>query len=215
MSPRQACLGEFAGTALLLGVVVGSGAMGEALAVGNGAVALLANSLSTAAALFVLINLFAPVSGAHLNPAVSLLAWADGALPGRSLPGYLAAQFAGAVAGVWVCHLLFALPVLQLSSTRRSAPGLWLSELIATVVLLAVVRSCRGPNAAHAPALVALTVGAGYWATSSTFFANPAVTIARSLSDTFAGIHPADAPAFVLAQLCGLGLVILIARAWR
>ncbi len=215
MSASRPLLAEFAGTAALLATVIGSGHMGQSLAGGNLAVALLANSLATAAVLYVLITVLGPVSGAHLNPAVSLMSWRDGDLSARALLGYVAAQVSGAIAGVWVAHLLFGLPLLQLSSTPRSAPGLWLSELVATVALLVVARSCRGPAAGRAPALVALTVGAGYWATSSTFFANPAVTLARTLSDTFAGIRPADAPAFVLAQLVGLGLLIPVARWMR
>jgi glycerol uptake facilitator-like aquaporin len=212
MSQGRRALAEFLGTAALLATVVGSGHMGQSLAGGNLAVALLANSLATAAVLYVLITVIGPVSGAHLNPVVSVMAWRDGDLPARLLPAYVAAQVSGAVAGAGVAHLLFGLPLLQVSSQTRSAPNLWLSELVATVALLVVVRSCRGAAAGRAPALVALTVGAGYWATSSTFFANPAATLARTLSDTFAGIRPADAPAFVLAQLIGLGLVVLACR---
>lgn len=213
MSQKRPVLAEFLGTAVLLATVIGSAHMGQSLAGGNLALALLANSLATAAALYVLITIAGPISGAHLNPAVSLMAWRDGDLPAPALLGYVAAQLSGAVAGVWLAHLIFGLPVLQLASNSRSTPNLWLSELVATVALLAVVRSCRGPAAGRAPVLVALTVGAGYWATSSTFFANPAVTLARTLSDTFAGISPADAPAFVLAQLGGLVLVALATRA--
>lgn len=215
MSASRRLLAEFAGAAALLATVVGSGHMGQSLAGGNLAVALLANSLATAAVLYVLVTVLGPVSGAHLNPAVSLMAWSDGDLPARALLGYVAAQVSGAVAGVWVAHLMFGLPLMQLSSCPRSTPNLWLSELVATVALLVVVRSCRGAAAGRAPALVALTVGAGYWATSSTFFANPAVTLARTLSDTFAGIRPADAPAFVLAQLAGLCLLLAVARRMR
>ncbi|MFN7341599.1 MAG: aquaporin [Opitutia bacterium] len=215
MSPGRRALAEFLGTAALLATVVGSGHMGQSLAGGNLAVALLANSLATAAVLYVLITAIGPVSGAHLNPVVSVMAWRDGDLPARLLPAYVAAQVSGAVAGAGVAHLLFGLPLLQVSSQTRSAPNLWLSELVATVALLVVVRSCRGAAAGRAPALVALTVGAGYWATSSTFFANPAATLARTLSDTFAGIRPADAPAFVLAQLIGLGLVLAFVRRMR
>ena len=215
MSQGRRALAEFLGTAALLATVVGSGHMGQSLAGGNLAVALLANSLATAAVLYVLITAIGPVSGAHLNPVVSVMAWRDGDLPARLLPAYVAAQVSGAVAGAGVAHLLFGLPLLQVSSQTRSAPNLWLSELVATVALLVVVRSCRGAAAGRAPALVALTVGAGYWATSSTFFANPAATLARTLSDTFAGIRPADAPAFVLAQLIGLGLVLAFVRRMR
>ena len=215
MSARRAILAEFAGTAALLATIVGSGIMGEVLSPGNPAVALLANSLATGAALFVLVALLGAVSGAHLNPLVSAMAWSEGVLTARGFLGHLAAQFAGAVLGVVLAHRMFGLPALLASPKPRAAPGLWLSELVATVVLLAVVRACRNRTDDRAPALIALTVLAGYWATSSTFFANPAVTLARTLTPTFAGIRPADAPAFVLAQLAALGLVLAAARARR
>lgn len=215
MSLRRALAAESVGTAALLATVVGSGILAEGLAGGNAAVALLANSLATAVALAVIITLLAPCSGAHLNPAVTLLAWADGDLPARSVPGYLAAQFLGALAGVALAHAMFGLALLGPDARPRSSPGLWLGEVVATVALLAVVRACRGAAPERAAALVALTVLAGYWATSSTFFANPAATAGRALTGTFAGIRPADAPAFLLAQSIGLGLVLAALRLGR
>jgi glycerol uptake facilitator-like aquaporin len=210
MSARPAILAEFAGTAALLATIVGSGIMGETLSPANPAVALLANSLATGAALFVLVATLGPISGAHLNPLVTVMAWRDGLLGARAAAGYLAAQFVGASLGVVLAHLMFGLPALLASPKPRAAPGLWLSELVATVVLLAVVRACRDRADGKAPALIALTVLAGYWATASTFFVNPAVTLARTLTPTFAGIRPADAPAFLLAQMVGLVLVALV-----
>jgi glycerol uptake facilitator-like aquaporin len=203
---------EFFGTALLLLAVAGSGVMGVSLAGGNVAVALLANSLVTGAALYVIINLFGPVSGAHLNPVVTLMAWADRAIEARQAFGYLAAQVAGAIAGVWAVHAMFDLPIQQVSIKPRSSPGLWFSELLATFLLLLLIRTASSRQDAKLPAYVALTVTAGYWATSSTFFANPAATLARGLTDTFVGIRPADISPFLLAQLAALGLVLLVAR---
>jgi glycerol uptake facilitator-like aquaporin len=206
---------EFFGTALLLLAVAGSGVMGESLASGNAAVALLANSLATGAGLYVIISLLGPVSGAHLNPVVTLMSWAEGEFDMRQALAYVAAQVAGAVAGVWAVHGMFGLRVLQLSTKSRATAGLWLSEVIATALLLLLVRTASGRKDEKLPAYVALAVTAGYWATSSTFFVNPAATIARSLTDTFVGIRPADAGPFVLAQLVGLGLVLGVARMLR
>jgi glycerol uptake facilitator-like aquaporin len=197
---------EFFGTALLLLAVTGSGVMGESLAGGNVAVALLANSLATGAALYVIISLFGPVSGAQLNPVVTLMAWADRAFGARQALGYLAAQFTGAIAGVWAVHAMFDLPILQLSV------GLWVSEVLGTIMLLMLIRTASARQDAKTPAYVALAVTAGYWATSSTFFVNPAATLARGLTDTFVGIRPADISPFLLAQLAALGLVLLVAR---
>ncbi len=212
MSLRRVLLAELAGTALLLATVVGSGIMGEVLSAANPAVALLANSLATGAALYVLVVVLGPVSGAHLNPLVTVMAWRDGLIGARAAAGYLVVQFLGALLGVVLAHLMFGLPALLASPKPRASPGLWLSELVATVALLAVVRACRDRSDGKAPALIALTVFAGYWATASTFFANPAVTLARTLTPTFAGIRPADAPGFLLAQLAALCLVVLLAR---
>ena len=203
---------EFFGTALLLLVVAGSGIMGETLAGGNVAVALLANSLATGAALYVIINLFGPVSGAHLNPVVTLMAWADRAIEARQAFGYLVAQAAGAIAGVWAVHAMFGQTILQVSTKVRSSAGLWFSELLATFLLLMLIRAASSRQDPKLPAYVALTVTAGYWATSSTFFANPAATLARGLTDTFVGIRPADISPFLLAQLTALGLVLFVAR---
>jgi glycerol uptake facilitator-like aquaporin len=203
---------EFFGTGLLLLAVAGSGVMGESLADGNVAVALLANSLATGAALYVIISLFGPVSGAHLNPVVTLMAWVDRAIEARQVFGYLAAQVAGAIAGVWAVHAMFDQAFLQVSTKPRSSAGLWFSELLATFLLLILIRTASSRQDAKLPTYVALTVTAGYWATSSTFFANPAATLARGLTDTFVGIRPADIGPFLLAQLAALGLVLLIAR---
>lgn len=203
---------EFFGTASLLLAVAGSGVMGESLAGGNVAVALLANSLVTGAALYVVISLFGPVSGAHLNPVVTLMAWADRTIEARQVIGYLLAQVAGAIAGVWAVHAMFGQAILQVSTKVRSSAGLWSSELLATFLLLMLIRTASSRQDAKLPAYVALTVTAGYWATSSTFFANPAATLARGLTDTFVGIRPADIGPFLLAQLAALGLVLFVGR---
>jgi glycerol uptake facilitator-like aquaporin len=201
---------EFAGTALLLAIVVGSGIMGEALANGNAAVALLGNSIATGAGLYVLITILGPVSGAHFNPAVSLTFWRTGELTLGLLAAYIASQVCGGVIGVWITHLMFDLPVLQFSDKVRSGVPQWISECLATGVLLATIHLGLRNAADRVPLMVALIVTAGYWFTASTFFANPAVTIARSFSNTFAGIQPADVAGFIAAQLiavavcCGL-----------
>ena len=206
---------EFFGTALLLLAVAGSGVMGEALAGGNIAIALLANSLVTGAALYVIISLFGPVSGAHLNPVVTLMAWADRGIEVRQVFGYLVAQVAGAIAGVWAVHAMFGQAILQASTKPRSSAGLWVSELLSTFLLLMLIRTASSRQDARLPAYVALTVTAGYWATSSTFFANPAATLARGLTDTFVVIRPADIVPFLLAQLAALGLVHFVGRSLR
>ncbi len=203
---------EFFGTALLLLAVAGSGVMGEPLAGGNVAVALLANSLATGAALYVIISLFGPVSGAHLNPVVTLMAWADGTCDIRQALSYVVAQFAGAIAGVWTVHAMFGQAIFQMSAKPRNSLGLWFSELLATVLLLMLIRVASTRQDAKLPAYVALTVTAGYWATSSTFFVNPAATVARGLTDTFVGIRPADIGPYLLSQLAALGLVLVISR---
>jgi glycerol uptake facilitator-like aquaporin len=203
---------EFFGTALLLLAVAGSGVMGESLAGGNVAVALLANSLTTGAALYVIISLFGPVSGAHLNPVVTLMAWADDACDIRQVASYVVAQLTGAIVGVWAVHAMFGQAVLQVSAKPRSSPGLWISELLATIVLLMLIRVASARQDAKLPAYVALTVTAGYWATSSTFFVNPAATVARCMTDTFVGIRPADIAPFLLVQFAALGVVLLISR---
>ncbi len=200
MTRRQRCSAEFVGTALLVAIVIGSGIMAERLAGGNAAVALLANTLATVAGLFVLIEVFAPVSGAHFNPAVSVvMAW-RGALPRPELPLYVAAQLAGAVAGAWLAQAMFELPFPQWSGKLRGGEGQWLAEAVATAGLVFVI--LRAP-AAKVSMLVAAWIGAGYWFTASTSFANPAVTVGRLWSDSFAGIAPASVPGFVVAQLAG------------
>ena len=194
---------EAVGTGLLLAAVVGSGIMAERLAGGNVAVALLANTLATAGALVALILTFGPISGAHFNPAVTLALASRKALPWDVVPGYLAMQVIGAVLGVWLAHVMFGLPVMQASAHARTGFGQLVGEFTATFALLSVIWSCTRHHAHATPYAVAAIILAGYWFTSSTSFANPAVTIARTLSDTFAGIRPADAPGFIVAQLLG------------
>ena len=202
---------EFVGTALLLAIVIGSGIMGEQLAAGNAAIALLANTLATVAGLFVLIEVFGPVSGAHFNPVVSaVLAW-RGDLPRRALAPYLVAQLAGAVTGAWLAHAMFALPLLQFSSKPRSGGGQWLAEGVATAGLILVI--LRAP-AGRTSVLVAAWIGAAYWFTASTSFANPAAALGRMWSHSFAGIAPASVPAFMLAQCAGAVIGLALHRAF-
>ena len=208
---RRACA-EGLGTALLLATVVGSGIMGERLAGGNVAVALLANTLATGAGLVALILTFGPVSGAHFNPAVTLADATQGGLPWREVPAYVLAQIAGAFAGVAVADAMFDLPVFSASRHVRTGPSQWLSELVATFGLLAVIWGCSRGRAAAVPFAVGAYVTAAYWFTASTSFANPAVTLARAATDTFAGIRPADVPGFVLAQLAGAGAATALFR---
>lgn len=194
---------EALGTALLLAVVVGSGIMGERLAGGNVALALLANTLATGAGLVVLILVFGPVSGAHFNPAVTLAdAW-QGGLPWKEVPGYLAAQLAGAFLGVAAAHGMFDLPLFFASAHVRTGASQWFSEFVATFGLLAVIWGCVRQRPAAVPFAVGAYITSAYWFTASTSFANPAVTLARAATDTFAGIRPDDAPAFIAAQLLG------------
>ena len=203
MSAWRSYFSEFVGTAALLCAVIGSGIMGEQLAGGNMAVALLANTLATVFALYVLIETLGPVSGAHFNPVVSLvMAYRKDLAPLR-LPGYVLAQLMGAVLGAWVAHAMFGLEVWQWSEKVRTGPAQWFAEVVATAGLLFVI--LRSPEG-KASALVACYIGAAYWFTASTSFANPAAAFGRMMSDTFAGISPADVPAFMLAQLVG-GLV--------
>jgi glycerol uptake facilitator-like aquaporin len=203
---------EFFGTALLLAVVTGSGIMGESLAAGNAAVALLGNSIATGCGLYVLISLLGPISGAHFNPVVSLMFWRMGALDLRALYVYVCAQFSGAIAGVWLTHLMFGLPILQQADNARTGVGIWASELVSSLVLLSVIYLGVQYAKDKIAMLVALTVTGGYWFTSSTFFANPAVTVARSLSNTFVGIAHVDVLGFIAAQLLAVFIVILIVR---
>jgi glycerol uptake facilitator-like aquaporin len=210
MRLQQRILGESLGTALLLCIVVGSGVMAQRLANGNAAIALLANTLATAAGLYVLIELLAPVSGAHFNPVVTLaLAW-RGKLAWRQVPGTIAAQLLGAVLGTWLAHAMFDLRLLQVSTHLRSGAGQWLAEVIATFGLVLVVLRAPAPRAA---AMVAAYIAAAYWFTASTSFANPAAAFGRMLSDTFAGIAPSCVPAFVLAELAGTALALLASSA--
>ena len=197
--PRKLA-GEFLGTALLLAVVIGSGVMGEKLAGGNVAVALLANTLATVGGLYILIEVFGPLSGAHFNPAVSaVMAW-RGELPRSALVPYVVAQLLGAVAGAWLAHAMFDLSIVQFSAKARTGAGQWIAEIVATAGLLLVI--LRAP-AGRAAAMVASYIGAAYWFTASTSFANPAAVFGRMFSDTFAGIAPSGAPAFVLAEFVG------------
>ncbi|MFO0691250.1 MAG: MIP/aquaporin family protein [Myxococcota bacterium] len=204
-STRSRLLAEGLGTALLLAVVIGSGIMAERLAGGNEAVALLANALATTAGLYVLIEVFGPISGAHFNPAVSGAKLWRGELAAGLFAAYVAVQLAGAVAGAWLAHAMFELPLLQVSTHGRAGPGLWIAEVVATFGLVLVV--LRGPSS-RAAAMVGAYIGSAYWFTSSTSFANPAAAFGRMLSDTFAGIAPESVPAFVAAQLVGAALAL-------
>ncbi|HNV87986.1 MAG TPA: MIP/aquaporin family protein [Methylotenera sp.] len=209
---KNKIIAEYIGTALLLAVVTGSGIMGEALGASNAAVALLGNSIATGCGLYVLITLLAPISGAHFNPVVSIMFWRAGALNVQALFGYVTAQIIGAVSGVWVTHVMFAMPMIQASTKPRHGLGIWVSELVAALVLLSVIRLGVKYANEKVAMLVALTVTAGYWFTSSTFFANPAVTLARSLTNTFVGIHPADVLGFVSAQLVAILLISILIK---
>lgn len=200
---RRRLAAEAIGTGLLLAAIVGSGIAAERLSGGNVGLALLANALATGGALVALILTFGPVSGAHLNPVVTLvLARRDGMAPAAVL-AYAAAQVAGAVVGVWVAHLMFAEPMMQTSAHVRSGAPQWLGEFVATFALAAVVLACVRHRPEMTPYGVAAIIVAGYWFTSSTSFANPAVTLARALTDSFAGIRPVDVAPFVLAQVAG------------
>ncbi len=201
---------ECLGTAFLVATVVGSGIMGERLADGNAAIALLANTLATGAILVVLILILGPVSGAHLNPAVTLAFALRRTLAWREAGPYALAQIAGGVAGVVVAHLMFDAAPLALSTTVRTGPGQWLAEFVAAFGLLAAILGCLAARPGAVPYAVGLFISAGYWFTSSTSFANPAVAIARSLTDSFSGIRPADAPAFVVAELLGAAVATAV-----
>lgn len=203
---------EALGTALLLATVVGSGIMGERLAGGSVAIALLANTLATGAVLVALILTLGPLSGAHFNPAVTLAAAWERALPLADVPPYLAAQVAGAFLGVAVANLMFDLPAYSLSQHARHGASQWLSEVVATFGLLSVIWGCARRRPEAAPFAVGAYITAAYWFTASTSFANPAVTMARAGSDTFAGIRPVDVPAFVVAQLLGAAAATALFR---
>lgn len=198
---------EFLGTAFLLAAVVGSGIMGERLAGGNAAIALLANTIATGAALIVLISIFAPVSGAHFNPAVTLFFALRREIGPTMALAYAAVQIVGAVAGVYVAHAMFAMPLAEVSTKLRDGPAQWLSEFVATFGLLATIAGCsRKPDTT--PTLVGLYIVAAYWFTASTSFANPAVTLARSLTNSFSGIAPSSAPGFVAAQFIAVAVAL-------
>jgi glycerol uptake facilitator-like aquaporin len=199
----RAVTAEFVGTGMLLIAVVGSGIMAQRLCGGNVGLALLANAVATGGALIALILAFGPVSGAHFNPVVTLADASRGGVAWRDVPGYLLAQFSGAIAGVAVANLMFALPAFSASAHTRSGAGLFASEIVATFGLLAVIWGVAKSRAGAAPYAVAAYIVGAYWFTPSTSFANPAVTLARSLTDTFAGIRPHDVLPFMLAQLIG------------
>jgi len=199
---------EFVGTALLLAIVAGSGFMGESLGAGNAAVALLGNSIATGAGLYVLIVLLGPISGAHFNPVVTLMFWKIGHLDLRKMLGYWMCQFVGAIVGIWLTHIMFSLPLIQESTKARTGLGMWVSEFVSTLILLSVIYIGDSKANDKVPMLVALTVTAGYWFTSSTFFSNPAVAVARSLTNTFVGIAPSSVPGFVVAEVVAALLVV-------
>ena len=199
---------EFIGTTFLLAVVAGSGFMGETLGAGNAAVALLGNSIATGAGLYVLISLLGPVSGAHFNPVVSLMSWKLGQLDLKKMLVYWACQFSGAITGIWLTHLMFSLPILQESTKVRTGLGIWASEFVSTLVLLAVIRVGDQVAKDKLPMLVALTVTAGYWFTSSTFFSNPAVALARSFTNTFVGIASNNVLEFIVAEAIAALLMV-------
>jgi len=216
VSPEQSlpvlALYETVATALLLIAVVGSGIMAERLSGGSAGLALLANAMATGGALFALIVSFGPLSGAHMNPVVSLVAGLQRDLPWRRVCAYVPAQAAGAIIGVWLAHLMFELPILQTSQHVRSGIGQWVAEVVATFGLLLTIWGSRVHGIPVTGAAVAAYITGAYWFTASTSFANPAVTVARSLSDTFAGIAPADVAGFIAAQLAGLTLALLLMR---
>ena len=203
---------EGLGSALLLAAVVGSGIMAERLSPGSEAVALLANTIATGAALVALILTFGPVSGAHFNPAVTVAAASQGDFGWRDGAAYIAAQIGGAIAGVWIAHAMFQEPVIMLSVRPRSGPAQWLSEFVAAFGLLSVIWGCSRRRPTAVPFAVGAYITAAYWFTASTSFANPAVTVARALSDTFAGIRPADVPGFVAAQISGAIVATVLFR---
>ena len=203
----QKLVSEFLGTALLLCTVIGSGIMADSLSAGNAAIALMGNTAATVCGLYFLIEVFGPLSGAHFNPAVSLALSIRGDLPRINLIPYICAQLLGGISGAWLAHLMFGLPVFQISAKLRTGPGQWVAEVVATAGLLLVIR--RAP-AVKAASLIAAYIGAAYWFTASTSFANPAAAVARMFSDTFAGIAPSCVPGVVASQLCGMALGLLL-----
>ncbi|MEL7114651.1 MAG: MIP/aquaporin family protein [Pseudomonadota bacterium] len=207
----QRWFAEFIGTAFLLIAVVGSGIMAEDLSGGNVGVALLANAIATGCALYFLITIFGPISGAHFNPAVTIAFLIRGEIKPAEATGFIAAQIVGGILGVWLAHIMFDLTILQFSSTERASVGKWTAEIVATFGLLTVIFGGIRHRPEAVPTLVALYITGAYWFTASTSFANPAVTIARTLSDTFAGIYPGHAPMFILCQMIGMGLAVVVA----
>jgi glycerol uptake facilitator-like aquaporin len=210
--PFRSCVAEALGTAVLLAAVVGSGIMAERLAGGNVAIALLANTIATGAALVALILTFGPVSGGHFNPAVTIADASQGGLRWSEVPGYIVAQLVGAYAGVLAAHLMFGERVFMLSLRQRSGTAQMLSEFVAAFGLLAVIWGCSRRRSETVPFAVAAYITSAYWFTASTSFANPAVTVARAFTDTFAGIRPVDVPGFVLAQVLGALAATLLFR---
>ena len=208
----HAALIELVATAFLLIAVVGSGIMAERLSAGNTGLALLANAIATGGALVALILAFGPQSGAHMNPVVTLAAAATDGLRWHAVPAYLVAQIVGAILGVWLAHIMFDLPLWQFSQHVRTGIPQWVAEVVATFGLLMVIWGCRAHREPVTAFAVAAYITGAYWFTASTSFANPAVTIARALSNTFAGIRPADAPGFIVAELLGLALVLPLLR---
>jgi glycerol uptake facilitator-like aquaporin len=211
-SAAQKVFAEALGTALLLAVVIGSGIMGERLSGGNTAIALLANTLATAFGLYVLIEVFGPISGAHFNPAVSMVMAGRAALPGKLLLPYMAAQLVGAMLGAWLAHAMFDMNLIQFSTRVRSSTGQWLAEAVATFGLVLVILRAPAPRVA---AMVACYIGAAYWFTASTSFASPAAAFGRMWSDSFAGIAPSSVPGFVAAELLGAALAVGVNRMLR
>jgi glycerol uptake facilitator-like aquaporin len=211
-SLAQRSLAECLGTTFLLSGVVGSGIMAARLSGGNDALALLCNTLPTGAILTVLILTFGPISGAHFNPAVSIALALRRELPTRIAVIYIGAQVIGAILGVWAAHLMFELPPWQVSGTARTGPGQWFAEAVATFGLLLTILGCSARTPSAVPYAVGLYITSAYWFTASTSFANPAVTIARSLSNTFAGIAPAGVAAFIAAQLVGMVAAVVLGR---
>jgi glycerol uptake facilitator-like aquaporin len=208
----QRAIAELLGTAFLLAAVVGSGIMAQKLAGGNGALALLCNTLPTGAILTVLILIFGPLSGAHFNPAVSVAFALRGELPWLLAAVYIACQVAGGILGTLAAHFMFDLPIWQLSTTARAGSGQWFAEAVATFGLVLTILGCLAGAKAAVPYAVGLYITSAYWFTASTSFANPAVTIARSLSDTFAGIAPAGVAAFIAAQFAGMMVAVILGR---
>jgi len=203
-------LSEFVGTALLLAIVAGSGYMGDTLSSGNAAVALLGNSIATGAGLFVLITLLGPISGAHFNPVVTILQWQLGHFEKHKVIAYLACQFCGAYVGILITHLMFELPLIQHSIKVRTGLGMWVSEFIATLILLTTIYIGEKQSKEKLPMLITLIVTAGYWFTSSTFFSNPAVAIARGFTNTFVGISPNNVFGFVISETFALLFLVIV-----